>query len=77
MSEDFSQPMLTLEHLRRLELQAGDMLVVQCQDSLSEATYQHLKHTLEKLIPHHKIIILLNGMTMGVIHQTEGDSNAA
>ena len=65
---------LSLENLQRLDLQAGDLLVVKINDAISGETMQRIKAEVSALIPHHDVIVISGGMELSVLRPA---SNAA
>lgn len=58
---------IELEHLKRVHLEPGDILVVQVPLDLSEEHAARLKGSLSRAFPGHEIGILTGGGQLGVV----------
>lgn len=62
-----------IKHIERLELRPGDILFVRCQERFSVEAYERMKHQLSDIFPAHKVVILENGVEIGVINPGGGE----
>ena len=62
-----------LGDVQRIELLPGDRLVVSVPGHMGQAQFENLKRRLEDLIPGHQVILLLDGITLGVLAEGRTD----
>lgn len=62
-----------LTELQVLRLRPGDVIVLRTETMLSDSKYEHIKAIMKEKFPDHEVMILENGLNIGVIHQ--GGSN--
>lgn len=60
-----------LGDLQRLALRAGDILVLTTPMRVSAEAAGHLREAVEKQIPGHKVIILSDGLKLGVLEAAD------
>lgn len=58
---------IEIEHLKRVHLELGDALVLQCPDPVSNAYAKVLTDYLARKFPGHEIVILTAGAQLGVL----------
>lgn len=61
-----------LGDLQRLPLKSDDMLVLSVETCLSMDQRNHLRDYLEAVVPGHKVIVLCDGMKLGVVSPDTG-----
>lgn len=58
---------MEIDKITTLSLQPDDVLVLNYEGKLSDKLYHHLKATLERVTPGHKVLIIEQGMTLQVL----------
>jgi len=64
---DYAAANILVHHLSRVELNPGDVIVVRCNNHLSDAGYRRLRATVNVVFPNNRTIILEDGLELGVI----------
>lgn len=58
---------IELEHLKRVHLEPGDVLVLQCPEHVSNAYAKVLTDYLSERFPGHEVAIVSAGAQLGVV----------
>lgn len=67
MNEHDNYHLINIQDLRRVRLEPGDILVLTYPGRLSLAGHDAIRTTFNSIFPGHRIIVLEDGMSLGVV----------